>query len=50
MHFGTRGEGIAKSHCPYVKVQWSNHSGREATWELEDAMREAYPHLFIQET
>nr|CAD1821827.1 unnamed protein product [Ananas comosus var. bracteatus] len=33
---------------PYVKVQWSNHSGREATWELENAMREAYPHLFNQ--
>ncbi|XP_028055570.1 uncharacterized protein LOC114259744 [Camellia sinensis] len=23
----------------YVKVQWSNHSEREATWELEDEMR-----------
>nr|CAD1821817.1 unnamed protein product [Ananas comosus var. bracteatus] len=34
---------------PYVKVQWSNHSGREATWELEKAMRESYPHLFEQE-
>ncbi|XP_028103888.1 uncharacterized protein LOC114302965 [Camellia sinensis] len=23
----------------YVKVQWSNHSEREATWELEDEIR-----------
>ncbi|XP_028112425.1 uncharacterized protein LOC114310573 [Camellia sinensis] len=23
----------------YVKVQWSNHSERETTWELEDEMR-----------
>ncbi|XP_020081017.1 uncharacterized protein LOC109704665 [Ananas comosus] len=33
---------------PYVKVQRSNHSGREATWELEEAMCESYPHLFDQ--
>ena len=29
-----------------VKIQWSNHSIREATWELEEEMREKYPHLF----
>ncbi|XP_020106671.1 uncharacterized protein LOC109722904 [Ananas comosus] len=31
---------------PYVKVQWSNHAVREATWELEEIMRKMYPHLF----
>ena len=31
---------------PYVKVQWSNHSEREATWELEAEMRTKYPQLF----
>ncbi|XP_073019316.1 uncharacterized protein [Primulina eburnea] len=31
---------------PYVKVQWSNHTEREATWELEEKMREQYPYLF----
>ena len=30
----------------YVKVQWSNHFEREATWELEEEMREKYPYLF----
>ncbi|XP_028090712.1 uncharacterized protein LOC114290912 [Camellia sinensis] len=30
----------------YVKVQWSNHSEREATWELEDEMKLKYPQLF----
>ncbi|XP_028096695.1 uncharacterized protein LOC114296588 [Camellia sinensis] len=30
----------------YVKVQWSNHSEREATWELEDEIRQKYPQLF----
>nr|CAD1844156.1 unnamed protein product [Ananas comosus var. bracteatus] len=30
----------------YVKVQWSNHAVRKATWELEKTMRKEYPHLF----
>jgi len=30
----------------YVKVQWRNQSVREATWELEDEMKEKYPYLF----
>jgi hypothetical protein len=28
------------------KVQWSNHTEHEATWEKESIMRETYPHLF----
>ncbi|XP_073024217.1 uncharacterized protein [Primulina eburnea] len=31
---------------PYVKVRWSNHTEREATWELEEIMCTQYPHLF----
>nr|CAD1836349.1 unnamed protein product [Ananas comosus var. bracteatus] len=31
---------------PYVKVRWSNHDDREATWELEDEMKANHPHLF----
>jgi ribosomal protein L21E len=31
---------------PYVKVQWKNHTEREATWELESDIREKYPNLF----
>ncbi|XP_019198291.1 PREDICTED: uncharacterized protein LOC109192160 [Ipomoea nil] len=30
-----------------VKVWWSHHGEEEATWELESAMRERYPDLFI---
>ena len=26
-----------------VKVQWENYSPKDATWELEDAMRLAHP-------
>ena len=29
-----------------VKVLWSNHSIREATWELVEDMREKHPQLF----
>jgi hypothetical protein len=29
-----------------VKVQWKHFGADEATWELEDAMRMAYPFLF----
>jgi hypothetical protein len=29
-----------------VKVKSKGHSHEEATWELEDKMREEYPHLF----
>nr|CAD1817091.1 unnamed protein product [Ananas comosus var. bracteatus] len=34
---------------PYVKVLWSNHGEREATWELENALQERYPPLFQME-
>ena len=29
-----------------VKVQWTHYGPKDATWELEDTLREAYPHLF----
>jgi hypothetical protein len=28
------------------KVQWSNHTEDEATWEREEELRAEYPHLF----
>jgi hypothetical protein len=30
----------------FCKVQWKNHSIREATWKKEDDLRKAYPDLF----
>lgn len=30
----------------FIKVQWSNHTEDEATWEHEDLMRKEYPDLF----
>jgi len=32
----------------FVKVQWSRHSEREATWEQEDRLRQSYLDLFIE--
>ena len=32
-----------------VKVQWKKRNPKEATWELESDMREAYPVLFQEE-
>ncbi|CAN6711478.1 unnamed protein product [Malus baccata var. baccata] len=29
-----------------VKVLWMNHSVKEPTWEIEERMRDMYPHLF----
>ena len=29
----------------FYKVQWSNHSEREATWETEELLRSKYPEL-----
>ena len=30
----------------FLKVQWSNHTKDEATWEREDNLRTEYPDLF----
>lgn len=37
---------LRKQVIPYVKVQWSNHTEQDATWELESEMRDLYPTLF----
>ncbi|KAL9267539.1 Transposon Ty3-G Gag-Pol polyprotein-like protein [Drosera capensis] len=37
---------LKEIEVPLVKVRWSNHTTREATWELEEDMRKRYPALF----
>ncbi|XP_012477599.1 uncharacterized protein LOC105793220 [Gossypium raimondii] len=37
---------LRRKSIPSVKVLRRNHSTEEATWELEDAMRQQYPYLF----
>ncbi|KZV25174.1 hypothetical protein F511_41449 [Dorcoceras hygrometricum] len=31
---------------PMIKIQWANHTEREATWEVESDMQRIYPNLF----
>ncbi|KAL0313439.1 UNVERIFIED_CONTAM: Transposon Tf2-12 polyprotein [Sesamum radiatum] len=37
---------LRNKEIPMVKVKWSHHSPREATWEVEEHMRDKYPYLF----
>jgi hypothetical protein len=30
----------------FLKVQWSNHTEDEATWEREDYLQKEFPNLF----
>ena len=34
----------------FLKVQWSNHSEDEATWERKDRLHDEYPDLFPSTT
>ncbi|XP_073019446.1 uncharacterized protein [Primulina eburnea] len=48
----TKEQVLRRRIIPYIKVQWSNHTEREATWEVEEKMRKEYPYLkeiFLQE-
>ena len=40
---------VKRSMVKFVKVQWSNHSEDEATWEREDQLRQEYPEFFSDE-
>ena len=40
---------LCRAIVELVKVQWSNHEEREATWELERELKEKYPNLFYNQ-
>ncbi|XP_073061970.1 uncharacterized protein [Primulina eburnea] len=42
----TMDQVLRRRTISYVKVQWSNHIEREATWELEEKIRDQYPYIF----
>ncbi|XP_073030792.1 uncharacterized protein [Primulina eburnea] len=42
----TKEQVLRRRIIPYVKVQWSNHTEQEATWEVGEKMRKEYPYLF----
>ena len=35
-----------RQNIRFVKIQWSNHSEDEATWEREDDLKKNYPYVF----
>ncbi|XP_020697741.1 uncharacterized protein LOC110110553 [Dendrobium catenatum] len=37
---------LRSKQIPMVKVQWKHRTAREATWEKESDMKQAYPYLF----
>ena len=41
---------LRNRNLQFVKVQWSHHAEREATWELESDIRTHYPSLFQNHT
>lgn len=40
---------LKRSRIRLVKVKWNYKQGPEFTWELEDQMKQKYPHLFQSE-
>ena len=40
---------VKRNMVKFIKIQWSNHSEDEATWEREDRLRQEYPEFFSDE-
>ena len=40
---------VKRNMVKFVKVQWSNHTEDEATWEREDQLCREYPEFFSNE-
>nr|GEZ85585.1 reverse transcriptase domain-containing protein [Tanacetum cinerariifolium] len=39
---------LKRSRIPIIKVRWNSKRGLEFTWEREDQLKKAYPHLFTK--
>jgi hypothetical protein len=46
---GCKEKQLRAKIIPLVKVLWRNHGVEEASWELEQEMKNRYPHLFEDE-
>ena len=47
VHILDQAERTTRRHnIKFLKVQWSHHSEKEATWEKEDCLRLEYPTFF----
>ena len=43
---GSKVKLLRNQEIMQVKVQWTHYSPKDETWEMEDSIREEYPHLF----
>ena len=43
---GQRVKELKSNTIPLVKVLWSHHGTKEATWEMEESICKQHPHLF----
>ncbi|XP_028053620.1 uncharacterized protein LOC114257986 [Camellia sinensis] len=37
---------LRNKSIPMVKIEWNEHYGKDATWEMEEEMKVRYPELF----
>jgi hypothetical protein len=42
----TSGKVTQNTRYKMCKVQWSNHTKEEATWEKEDQIKSEFPYIF----
>jgi hypothetical protein len=43
---GTSDKVTRNNHYKMCKVQWSNHTEEEASWEKEDQLKAEFPEIF----
>jgi hypothetical protein len=43
----TSGKVTRNNHYKMCKVQWSNHTEEDATWEKEDQLKAEIPDIFF---
>ena len=40
---------LRNKSIPMVKVEWTEHYGEDATWEIEEVMKVRHPELFLEQ-
>ncbi|XP_028107836.1 uncharacterized protein LOC114306752 [Camellia sinensis] len=40
---------LRNKSIPMIKVEWKEHHGKDATWEMEEEMRIRHPELFPEQ-
>ena len=40
---------LRSKSIPMVKVEWKEHYGEDATWEMEEEMKVRHPELFLEQ-